>query len=398
MTAARIVVPSYSGAASVLVATPDIALRKRLGGSLRQVTTVEDASTGAEALSLLERRGARIVVLDRKLPDLHCDELVSVVERQFPWINVILLNSENGEIELPEELREDAIYRCLYEFNLSQQRTTAAQPTVSQPAPSAFMPLPGIVGTSEPMQQLAALVRAVAPHTTSVLVTGETGAGKELVAEAIHELSPRAGKPFVTVNCAAIPETLIEAELFGHTRGAFTGAVQSRLGKIHAAQGGSIFFDEIGELPLGSQAKLLRFLESGEVQRLGTSDVFRLDARVIAATNVDLEQRVEQRLFREDLFFRLSVFPIELPPLRERAADIVSLARHFLQRFSGNTITLSPESEAKLTAHLWPGNVRELRNVIERAFILSAGHGTIAPEQIMLRKPRASTRSSSESS
>ncbi len=157
------------------------------------------------------------------------------------------------------------------------------------------MLLPGMVGFSEAMRQLAASVRAVARHSTSVLITGETGAGKELVAEAVHKLSPRADKPFITVNCAAIPEALIEAELFGHTRGAFTGAVQSRLGKIHAAQGGTIFFDEIGELPLASQSKLLRFLECGEVQRLGTSDVFRLDARVIAATNVDLEKRVQQR-------------------------------------------------------------------------------------------------------
>ena len=174
------------------------------------------------------------------------------------------------------------------------------------------MPLPEMIGASEAMHQLAALVRAVAPHTTSVLITGETGVGKELVAEAVHKLSPRADRPFVTVNCAAIPEALVEAELFGHTRGAFTGAVQSRLGKIHAAQGGTIFFDEIGELPLASQAKLLRFLECGEVQRLGTSDVFRLDARVIAATNVDLEKRIEARLFREYLFYRLSVFPIEV--------------------------------------------------------------------------------------
>lgn len=397
MTPARIVVPSFSGAASVLIATPDAALRNRLGGSLRQVATVEETGTGADALSLLERRGARMVVLDRKLPDLHCDELVGVVERQFPWVNVILLDSENGAVEIPEELHEDAICRCLYEFNLSQRRAAPSHSATSQPAESPFMPLPEIVGTSLPMQQLATLVRAVAPHTTSVLVTGETGVGKELVAEAIHKLSPRADKPFVTVNCAAIPETLIEAELFGHTRGAFTGAVQSRLGKIHAAQGGSIFFDEIGELPLGSQAKLLRFLENGEVQRLGTSDVFRLDARVIAATNVDLEQRVDQHLFREDLFFRLSVFPIELPPLRVRKDDIVLLARHFLRRFSGNTSVLSPESETKLTTHPWPGNVRELRNVIERAFILSEGREAIAPEQILLRKPRSRTCSSSES-
>ena len=206
----------------------------------------------------------------------------------------------------------------------------------------------------------------------------------------MHKLSSRADKPFVTINCAAIPEALIEAELFGHTRGAFTGAVQSRLGKIHAAQGGTIFFDEIGELPLASQSKLLRFLECGEVQRLGTSDVFRLDARVIAATNVDLERRVQQGLFREDLFYRLSVFPIELAPLRERAEDVPLLARHFVERLARKRgVALSPETEAKLAAHPWPGNVRELRNVIERALVLAAGRTIIAPEQILVRKPCA---------
>jgi transcriptional regulator with GAF, ATPase, and Fis domain len=220
-----------------------------------------------------------------------------------------------------------------------------------------------------------------------VLITGETGVGKELIAEAVHKLGTRADKPFITINCAAIPEALVEAELFGHTRGAFTGAVQSRLGRIHAAQGGSIFFDEIGELPLASQSKLLRFLESGEVQRLGTSDVFRLNARVIAATNVDLEVRVRQGLFREDLLYRIDVFPIELPPLRDRVPDVPLLARFFLERLSGSAVAnLSPEAVAKLTAHRWPGNVRELRNVIERAFVLADGRANIEPEQIVLRK------------
>ncbi len=281
---------------------------------------------------MLERRGARIVVLDRKLPDLNCEELIGVVERQFPCTDVVLLDGDSGQIEVPEELRGDAAYRCFHEFNAGAARLAPLQPAPQElclPTTSAFMPLPGMVGCSEAMQQLAALVRVVARHSTSVLITGETGAGKELVAEAVHKLSTRADKPFITVNCAAIPEALMEAELFGHTRGAFTGAVQSRLGKIHAAQGGTIFFDEIGELPLPSQSKLLRFLECGEVQRLGTSDVFRLDVRVIAATNVDLEKRVQQGLFREDLFYRLSVFPIELPPLRERLSDVPLLGAPF---------------------------------------------------------------------
>ena len=345
---------------------------------------------GAEALGILERGSARFVVLDRLLPDLNSDEVIGVVERQFPCTEVVMMNGESGEIDVPEELRSQDAYRWFQELNesLPSAAPMAALSQTESRDGDPCAPLPGMVGVSPAMLRLAELVRAVASHSTAVLVTGETGAGKELVAEAVHKLSPRADKPFVTVNCAAIPETLIEAELFGHTRGAFTGAVQSRLGKIHAAQGGTIFFDEIGELPLTSQGKLLRFLESGEVQRLGTSDVFRLDARVVAATNLDLEARVQQHLFREDLYYRLSVFPIELPPLRERLGDIPLLAHHFIEQLAGHAPgRLSPETEAKLTAYSWPGNVRELRNVMERALVLTAGSSAIGPEQILLRKP-----------
>ena len=197
------------------------------------------------------------------------------------------------------------------------------------------MPLPGMVGSSEAMQQLAALVRVVARHSTSVLITGETGAGKELVAEALHKPSPRADKPFITVNCAAIPEALIEADFLA-TLVAPSPEPCSRASGNSCGPGWDHFFDEIGELLLPSQSKVSRFLECGEVQRLGTSDVFRLDVRVIAATNVDLEKRVQQGLFREDLFYRLSVFPIELPPLRERLSDVPLLARHFIERLTGN--------------------------------------------------------------
>jgi DNA-binding NtrC family response regulator len=402
MTAARNFNPALYGAASILIATSNAILRKRLSDSLRKVTSVSEACSGAEALSMLERRGARIVVLDRWLPDLNCDELIGAVERQSPGTDVVLLDGESGEIEVPEELRSNAAYGWFQECNAGAESAVpipSALPVARPAAASDFMPLPGMVGNSAAMRDLASLVRVVARHSTSVLVTGETGAGKELVAAAVHALSSRADKPFVTVNCAAIPEALLEAELFGHTRGAFTGAVQSRLGKIHAAQGGTIFFDEIGELPLASQSKLLRFLECGEVQRLGTSDVFRLDVRVIAATNVDLEKRVEQGLFREDLYYRLAVFPIEIAPLRERSADIPLLACHFLERLGGNTgVSLSPETVAKLTGHHWPGNVRELRNVIERAFVLADGRLSIVPDQIRLRKPSPAVCASSESS
>ncbi len=397
----RTLIPAVRSAAPILIVTPNATLRRRIGESLRRMTTVEETGSGAEALGILERRSARIIVLDRLLPDLHCDEVIGAVERQFPCTEIVMLDGESGAIELPEEMRSHEAYRWFQELNecIPAPAPPAAQEHACNEEACAL--LPGMVGVSPAMLRLAELVRAVAPHNTAVLVTGETGAGKELVAEAVHKLSPRADKPLVTVNCAAIPETLIEAELFGHTRGAFTGAVQSRLGKIHAAHGGTIFFDEIGELPLASQSKLLRFLESGEVQRLGTSDVFRLDARVIAATNIDLETLVQKRLFREDLFYRLSVFPIELPPLRERLGDIPLLARHFIEQLAGHAAgRLSPETEAKLSAHTWPGNVRELRNVMERAFVLTAGRSVIGPDQILLRKCRlpGSSTSTSETS
>jgi transcriptional regulator with GAF, ATPase, and Fis domain len=211
------------------------------------------------------------------------------------------------------------------------------------------------------------------------LITGETGTGKELVARGIHQISSRAKNPFVVVNCAAIPEQLLEAELFGHARGAFTGAVQSRLGRIHVAHGGTLFLDEVGELPLSMQAKLLRFLQDGEVQRLGSSDVFKVDVRVISATNVNLLRCVKEKQFRQDFYYRLAVFPLELPPLRERRDDIVPLAEHFLIGFSEQSPApakkLSSSAAAILRQHRWPGNVRELQHAVERAFIL-AGNET----------------------
>jgi transcriptional regulator with GAF, ATPase, and Fis domain len=224
----------------------------------------------------------------------------------------------------------------------------------------------------------------VAPRNTPVLITGATGTGKELIARSIHQLSPRAGKPMITINCAAIPETLLESELFGFLRGAFTGAVQSRIGRIHAAHNGTLFLDEIGDMPLNLQSKLLRFLENGEVQRLGSSDVFRVDVRVVAASNVDLERRVRSGQFREDLYYRLSVFPIALPPLARRGGDLRVLAEHFLKEFGATTAKLSHAALEKLAHHGWPGNVRELRHVMERAAILAESSPVIAPEHVVL--------------
>ena len=238
------------------------------------------------------------------------------------------------------------------------------------------------------MQQLYRLARLVAPRDTAVLIVGNTGTGKELVARGIHELSRRSRGPLIVVNCAAIPETLLEAELFGFTRGAFTGAVQSRLGRIHAAHGGTLFLDEVGELPMSMQAKLLRFVQEGEVQRLGSADLFRVDARLIAATNANLLQRVREKQFREDLYYRLAVFPIELPALRERPEDILPLAQHFLASLCGESDvprkTFSAEASNILRQSSWPGNVRELHHAIERAFVLADSNVEISDEDLLM--------------
>jgi transcriptional regulator with GAF, ATPase, and Fis domain len=223
----------------------------------------------------------------------------------------------------------------------------------------------------------------VAVKETTVLVTGESGTGKDLIAQAIHQISPRRQSPFVVVNCAAIPEALLEAELFGYAKGAFTGAMQSRIGRIHAAQGGTLFLDEIGDMPLALQSKILRFVEQGEVQRLGSNDNMRVDVRVVAATNAELFTLVKQKLFREDLYYRLAIFPIKLAPLRERENDVPLLAQFFAAKFCPG-VKLTEEAISRLCKHNWPGNVRELRNVIERASIMAGSADEITAHDILL--------------
>jgi transcriptional regulator with GAF, ATPase, and Fis domain len=266
------------------------------------------------------------------------------------------------------------------------------RPEVTRPAIQKEVMLPEMVGASEPMRELARLIRLVAPRSTTVLIEGETGTGKEVVARALHRLSERAAKPFVVLNCAAIPEALLEAELFGHTRGAFTGAVQSRTGRIEAAHGGTLFLDEIGEMPMALQAKMLRFLECGELQRVGDNETMRVDVRVIAATHQPLETLASsvgaERTFRLDLYHRLAVFPVEVPALRERMEDLGMLVEHFLEQMGQEMPRkrLTAEAMAKLQEHSWPGNVRELMHVLERGAILAGDRMEIGVDEIRLRR------------
>jgi transcriptional regulator with GAF, ATPase, and Fis domain len=289
------------------------------------------------------------------------NDVFQTVRARFPEVTVAF---HNAEIEQPSVSREFA----------------AIEPTKA----GAVSSLPGMVGQSEAMSRVYRNVRLVAKRKTTALIEGESGTGKELIARAIHQLSPRAEKPFVVVNCAAIPESLLESELFGYVRGAFTGANQPSLGRIHAAHGGTLFLDEIGELPLSMQAKFLRFLQEGEVQRLGSPDVFRLDVRVIAATNANLQQKVGEKQFREDLYYRLAIFPVALPNLRDRKGDIAMLAREFVSRLSREAQCahkqLTPDAIRLLESYRWPGNVRELQHAIERAFILSEDEQTLTVE------------------
>lgn len=234
----------------------------------------------------------------------------------------------------------------------------------------------GMVGDSKPMQELYSLLERVAPSNVAVLVHGETGTGKELVAKALHEYGPRKGKPFMAENCAAVPANLLESELFGHKRGSFTGAIADRPGHFVAADGGTVFLDEIGDMPLEMQAKLLRVLQDGEVRPVGSNKSLRVDVRVVAATNKNLPELCKRGEFRQDLYFRLAVITLQLPPLRERGQDIEHLAQFFLAHFAesmGRSASFTPAALEALGQHAWPGNVRELENEVQRALALSTG-------------------------
>jgi transcriptional regulator with GAF, ATPase, and Fis domain len=253
----------------------------------------------------------------------------------------------------------------------------------------AAVRLPELIGESDRMLEVSRRIRLVAKRTTTVLIQGPTGTGKELVARAVHRLSPRADRPFIALNCAAIPEALLEAELFGHARGAFTGAVQRRTGRIEAAHGGTLFLDEIGEMPLALQSKLLRFLESGELQRVGENEPVRVDVRIVAATHQSLARRAQEGSFRADLYYRLAVFCIQTPSLAEHRQDMTALVEHFLKASAGEDgpKQLDQEAVALLAVHPWPGNVRELQHVLERASILAEDRPVITAAEIELDLP-----------
>src|SRR5438552_134409 len=381
----------------VLIASADPIFRQRVMNSPAYFGALsEEAVGGAHALAKLLQVSCDSVVLDRNLPDLDAREVAEQIRRQFPRVSVELLEARAGSSAqemIPHVVPDVEAHEVP---NVSPSSVEELRPEQDAEHEGRQTPggrrdaelLPGMIGSSRAMEQVYRLVRMVAGRDTAVLITGETGTGKELVAGAIHQLSRRSRNPLVVVNCAAIPEALLEAELFGHVRGAFTGAVQSRLGRIHVAQGGTLFLDEVGELPLAMQAKLLRFLQNGEVQRLGSSDVYRVDVRVICATNVPLLEQVQAKQFRQDLYYRLAVFLIELPPLLIRTGDVAELANHFLKKFSEEAgfplKKLTPAALGTLEQRRWPGNVRELQHVLERGFILSGNSREICAQHVQM--------------
>ena len=397
MAAATALIAAHRRNGRLLIASSQESFRAHVAKRFsRAVSYSAQATGGADALIQLEHGMFGTLVLDPRIDDLDIDELLVTIRTLYPALAVMVPKNE-AEFEQfslafagAMAIGNIPVQEGPPPAGTSESRKETVHPSspVRRSEAAQIAPLLGMIGTSPKMQQLYRLARLVASRDTAVLILGATGTGKELIARGIHELSPRSRGPFVVVNCAAIPESLLESELFGFVRGAFTGAFQSRLGRIPAAHDGTLLLDEIGELPLGMQAKLLRFVEEGEVQRLGSADMFRVNTRLIAATNADLFQRVREKQFREDLYYRLAVFPLHLPSLQSRMGDVLPLAEHFLRilcTHAGVPLKhLSVEAVNALCEHSWPGNVRELQHWIERAFVLSDGNEQICADDLAI--------------
>ena len=376
----------------VLIVDDEPGLRQSLGLLLTDAGyTVTAEQNGRRALERATADAFDLVLCDVRMPEMDGLTFLRNYRQRGGSALVIVMSAYGGEDAaiaamkegaydyLPKPFRPDEVVLTLRK---AEERERLRQEVAGLKAQLATGPAErGLIVESAAMRQALELVTRVAEHNTTVLITGESGTGKEVVARAIHRASPRAGKAFVGINCAAIPEALLESELFGHVRGAFTGASSDKTGLFEAANGGTILLDEIGELPLGLQAKLLRVLQENEIRRVGDQRTRRVDARVLAATARDLEAEVRAGRFREDVFYRIHVVVIALPPLREREDDIAPLSRHFVARLAqrfGRPLSLSADAIAWLEQQPWPGNVRELENAIERAAVLT-NHEILSP-------------------
>jgi DNA-binding NtrC family response regulator len=368
--------------------------------------TVAQAGTGEEALERLRQFAFDILITDLRLPGVDGRTVLDEALARYPEIIAIVITGFGTVREAVEITRRGAegfitkpfqFEELLHELTVSiERRRLKSENAYLREQLHGRFGIEGIIGRTPVMAHLFELLRTVAATSSTVLISGETGTGKELAARAIHDASPRRSQRFVAINCSAIPETLLEAELFGHVRGAFTGAVANRQGRLEQAHRGTLFLDEVGTMSPALQAKLLRVLQAREFERVGDSQTVRVDVRVIAATNADLKKMVDESSFREDLYYRLNVIPVRLPALRERRADIPLLAQHFLDRFAGENpargrVTLAQDAQQTLMAYPWPGNVRQLENMIERTYALSPGKTQIAavdlPEELREASP-----------
>lgn len=354
----------------------------------REGFEVLEAADGAAAIQMLHRRHMDLVLLDLHMPRVNGLEVLRAVRAGGTSSQIALMSGAASVEDAVEAIKLGATEYFAKPLDLLRVRTLMGamrqqfqdRTSVldSDAALAARLEVCGMIGRSPAMRELFSVINRLAPYARTVLITGETGTGKELVARALHTLGPRSAKRLITVNCSAVVETLFESELFGHVRGAFTGATADKQGVFEAANGGTVFLDEVGELPAGAQAKLLRTLENGELQRVGSVELKKVDVRVVAATNRHLDAEIAAGRFRSDLYYRLNVVEITVPPLRERSEDIPYLTAAFVRRFSlefDKAITgLTEAAEERLVQWPWPGNVRELRNVIERACLLCEGH------------------------
>ncbi|MFA5321757.1 MAG: sigma-54 dependent transcriptional regulator [Smithella sp.] len=366
----------------ILIVDDELNMRLVLSAMLKKEGfEVSSAANGREALEIMRSNKTAVVITDLKMPDLDGMELLSRISERNPEIPVIMITAHGTIATAVEALKKGAFDYITKPFDLDDLRNVISKAIKTSDLKENELSLPpaeieriGIIGTSPKTMEIFEAIKRVAQTTTTIMITGETGTGKELVADAIHYNSPRRNNPLIKINCAAIAETLMESELFGYEKGAFTGAAVTKPGKFELAHKGTLFLDEVAEIPREMQVKLLRVIQEQEFERVGGLRTIKVDVRIVAATNQNLSRQVQTGNFREDLYYRLNVFPIDIPPLRGRKEDILPLVDYFMEKFNkkmGLSVGMESEVKEMLLRHEWPGNIRELENLIERMMLLA---------------------------